>query len=604
MLVFACVSLASGALDDPLPDLPSFGTIAGDGTDGFRDAGVDRASFMAPAAVVYERSGDLIVVDRAAQRIRRVSRSGQVTTIAGSGNAVALGIGVPGGFRDGPAHEALFNAPQGAAVLPDGSILVADTYNYCLRRIANGVVSTFAGNHLVSARVDGALSVARFVLPRALSVDRAGTIYVADGGSGVRVIDTKRRVSTLNFPDSAAVTSLSVAPDNPNVLLVATAERIEWIDLKTNTVSAMYNLRDDYTSSGRSIVGAHTVGPVSSLVAIDQYDFVYTDPLFGVIRFGQRFGGETYERVLSAIPDENSPYGGGSYRDGPGATAKFDEPMGIALGRGGAIAIADTGNRRIRSMSRFDRRTHISALASQAEIPAQRNPSEYRIALVGDSYVWVDQAWHDSLAGLTQDEVQRDVPDLPRKVHIYPIMRFGLANASALSLIENELAFGNVDMVILDLTTFGHIVDDNAPGVYFPKGFDSALTAGLKHTAATLGAAHTAFLVVDHPGANDMPDELAYLHIPKGLPGEVHDYAQYRDPYAIALYHNLIETAVRSAHVPSLDLWPGFLRLYGDPNRKPLFNTWDHHLTSFGRAAVASALAKAIEPTVRVADRR
>ena len=48
------------------------------------------------------------------------------------------------GFRDGPAGEALLQHPLGVAVLPDGSIAVADTYNGAVRRFAAGRLTTIA----------------------------------------------------------------------------------------------------------------------------------------------------------------------------------------------------------------------------------------------------------------------------------------------------------------------------------------------------------------------------------------------------------------------------------------------------------------------------
>ena len=114
-------------------------TIAGmPGQAGSDDGTGEAARFMGPAGIAINSEGVLFVADTANQLIRRISVTGEVTTLAGQ----------PGitGTSDGPGAEAKFNYPQGIAVGPGDVVYVTDTYNHSIRKIsADGVVSTFAG---------------------------------------------------------------------------------------------------------------------------------------------------------------------------------------------------------------------------------------------------------------------------------------------------------------------------------------------------------------------------------------------------------------------------------------------------------------------------
>ncbi|MFM9903904.1 MAG: hypothetical protein ACKVQJ_04950 [Pyrinomonadaceae bacterium] len=184
------------------------------------------AGLDTPSGIAFNKNGDLIVADSGSHTIKSVNAKGEVTVIAGV-------IGKQG-VADGDAATALFNAPIGVAVADDGKIFVADTYNDRIRMIENGRVSTLAGSekgyadgHGDQAKFDtpcgiaiwqdkllvadagnrrirvieangnvwtlagsgsgdlkdGLLSEASFVQPTAVTVDKAGTIFVVDGNS-------------------------------------------------------------------------------------------------------------------------------------------------------------------------------------------------------------------------------------------------------------------------------------------------------------------------------------------------------------------------------------------------------------------------------------
>ena len=107
-------------------------TLAGS-TEGYADGTGAAAQFSFPNGITVLSSSSLIVVaDTTNQRIRLVSPTGIVTTFAGSG----LG-GSNGQFADGIGTAASFGRPNGVAVVPSsGAIVVADTFNHCIRVIA------------------------------------------------------------------------------------------------------------------------------------------------------------------------------------------------------------------------------------------------------------------------------------------------------------------------------------------------------------------------------------------------------------------------------------------------------------------------------------
>ena len=99
------------------------------------------ARFNEPGGMTVDAAGHIVVVDTANDALRRVSKAGAggaVRTLAGSGEA---------GFADGQGAAARFNHPAGLARDKDGSILVADRGNHAVRRVTmEGDVSTVAGN--------------------------------------------------------------------------------------------------------------------------------------------------------------------------------------------------------------------------------------------------------------------------------------------------------------------------------------------------------------------------------------------------------------------------------------------------------------------------
>jgi len=152
-------------------------TFAGDGLRGFSgDNGpAINAQLNRPQSVAVDSAGNLYIADPNNARIRRVA-NGVMTTVAGNGGA-SLG-------DNGPATGAGLNGPLGVAVDVAGNLYIADSFNNRIRKVSNGVITTVAGNGQPGFTGDnGPATSAKLNGPQGIAVDSAGNIYVADANN-------------------------------------------------------------------------------------------------------------------------------------------------------------------------------------------------------------------------------------------------------------------------------------------------------------------------------------------------------------------------------------------------------------------------------------
>lgn len=167
-------------------------TWAGSRTAGYADGPREQARFIQPAGIAIDAAGNLFVAERGGQRIRKIGTEGLVTTVAGTG--------VPG-YLDGPAHQAVFNEPDGIVVDAAGNLWITDARNYAIRRIsAAGMVETIAGTG-VPGDEDGPGSMARFRWPLGIGIAGQDSFAVADSGNHlVRLVTLLKPVDILEQP--------------------------------------------------------------------------------------------------------------------------------------------------------------------------------------------------------------------------------------------------------------------------------------------------------------------------------------------------------------------------------------------------------------------
>lgn len=180
-----------------------------------------------PSAIAFDKNGNLIVADSGTNTIKKVLKTGEVEIVAGVENKK--------GFADGEIKDALFNAPIGVAVSED-KIFVADTYNDKIRVIENGKVSTLAGSEKGFA--DGEATQAKFDTPIGLTVWKDGKILVADAGNRrLRVVEPTGNTWTLagngaeeavdgSLYESSFVQPTAITIDKSGVIYVADGNAI------------------------------------------------------------------------------------------------------------------------------------------------------------------------------------------------------------------------------------------------------------------------------------------------------------------------------------------------------------------------------------------
>ena len=136
------------------------------------------AALINPTSVAVGPAGELYIADSGHNRIRKVA-NGVITTVAGNGTQ---GFG----GDHGPVINALLNQPYGVAVDPLGNLFISDKGNGVIRKVdTTGIITTFAGGSTAAcsgtAGDGGAATSACLVGPMGIALDTAGSLYIADG---------------------------------------------------------------------------------------------------------------------------------------------------------------------------------------------------------------------------------------------------------------------------------------------------------------------------------------------------------------------------------------------------------------------------------------
>ncbi|HMH22984.1 MAG TPA: IPT/TIG domain-containing protein [Puia sp.] len=257
------------------------------------------------------------------------------STFAGSGGY---------GFVNGASKDAQFRDPYGLTTDAAGNIYVADAGNNRIRKITpQGEVSSIAGSGALGSD-NGDAATATFNYPHGVAVDTLGNIYVADaGGNSIRKITAAGVVSTLagngtpGFKDGSGTDAEFWFP----------------ADLVLDGAGNLF-VTDGNNHRIRKITPAGVVSTLPGTAPSGFAEFSFPEDI-AIDAVGNLYiadpGAAKIWKIATAgsvsILAGSSP----GFTDGPGATAKFDTPEGIATDAAGNLYVGDLGNSAIRKIT-------------------------------------------------------------------------------------------------------------------------------------------------------------------------------------------------------------------------------------------------------------
>ena len=312
-------------------------TFAGSGQPGNANGTGLNAFFNGAQGIAIDSLGNLYVADTQNHLIRKISPSGVVVTIAGSGTA---------GNSNGVGANASFNQPSGIAVDSTGNIFVADYGNNLIRKITpGGTVSTLAGNGVAGYTDSPSGSnnglTASFHSPVGIALDASGNIYVSENfNSVIRLVRSNGVTSTLagsghnGFSNGVGASASLNSPwhivfDGSGSLYVADSgnNAVRKVDILTGTVS--------------TVLQNNSIGPFG--ITVDGLGNIYI------------FTACEIKKITMPGAEMNSfagAYATGNYINGAATSATFNwGRSGMVFDPLGNMFVADAGNNVIRKVS-------------------------------------------------------------------------------------------------------------------------------------------------------------------------------------------------------------------------------------------------------------
>jgi hypothetical protein len=330
--------------------------------------------------------------------------------------------------------------------------------------------------------------------------------------------------------------------------------------------------------------GQRPIGFPYAVSMIDALGVVYTDVVSHTIRYANH---QTQDvQPIGGQPIDDAARAGGGFRDGPSAQSQFDAPMGIAARADGTIAVADTGNKRIRLIRDIDRAQPFYPFAG-ALPPVHFAPGDYRIALIGPSLIWGDGTFDDSVGGRIQSQLEHDpsLLALHKRVRVLPV-RMGSEFAPLKSYAELLADANFVDAIVVQLSDYTiidsyHIPDERSIITQAPA-WQKRMEADLADLQATMNKAHIPVLFVMHPLGVEMGlDEMTLINV----------QSMETIPPPDGTLEQTVTEPFAAAHVNWLNAWPIFFADMRSPAHRPLFLSLDGHFTTYGNALLGDAIA-------------
>jgi sugar lactone lactonase YvrE len=327
-------------------------TTAGKGTPGYSgDNGAAASATLAdPSAVAYDASGNLYLADAQNNVVREILKSGQITTIAGTG--------VEGyGGDNAAATSAYLDTPTGVAVDGSGNVYIADSHNHRIRKVSGGTITTIAGTGAAGYSGDGgAATAAQLSLPTAVAVDSSSNLYIADTNNqrirkitGTTITTIAGDGEELYAGDGAAATSAvldlptGVAVDATGNVYIADRhnQRVRMVSVGGTISTLAGSGAASFSGDGAGATAATLFRPSS--VSIDGAGNIYIADT-GNQRIRQVSGGT----IATVVGNGQQGFGGDT---GPATGAIMNSPRAVVADASGNLTIADKLNQRLRTAS-------------------------------------------------------------------------------------------------------------------------------------------------------------------------------------------------------------------------------------------------------------
>ena len=316
------------------------------------------------------------------------------------------------GNVDGTGAQARFNLPSGVAIDSAGNVYVADTGNHAIRGITpEGDVFTLAGTAEVSGSTDGV--AASFYRPSSVATDSAGNVYVTDSSVGsVRKITPDGLVSTLAGSDTygnADGTGAAAGFHGPGGIAADSAGTLHVADTTNDTIRKVTPAGVVSTLAGMVGETDSVDGPGSTArffspggVAADSAGNVYVaDTRNHTIRKITSSG------VVSTLAGNPAWASGPGSADGTGAAASFNFPNGIAADSVGNLYVADTNNHTIRKITPAG---VVSTLAGMAGVAGSADGTGAAARFNGPLGVATDSAGNVYVADTRNSTIRKITP--------------------------------------------------------------------------------------------------------------------------------------------------------------------------------------------------
>ncbi|MBX7218959.1 MAG: SMP-30/gluconolactonase/LRE family protein [Blastocatellia bacterium] len=306
---------------------------------------------LTPSSLAFDAQGNLYIADAEMDRVRRFDPvSGTTMTIAGNG--------ARGDSGDGSlSFAARLNGPTAVALDGAGNLLIADTQNYIVRRVAvdSGLITTIAGNRKPFFTGDGGSALNTGFLPVAVTVDREGTTVLADWRSNrvfrIEKSGTLKTIAngngqTLGDGGSALeanLTPLGLAYDAAGNLLILDGQnhRIRRVAAATGTITTIAgNGFTEISGDGGLALDAALGTPRG--FCLDAAGNLYIAGNGRVRRVDAQSG-----IITTIVGGKGTTLGDG----GPAENAQLLDPTAVAVDQEGNLYIGDAGTHRIRRVT-------------------------------------------------------------------------------------------------------------------------------------------------------------------------------------------------------------------------------------------------------------